>query len=290
MTVCIAGICWDRDLPRIILCSDQRIGTDESGGDVCLKMDHAGDGWIALISGSVPKARDFVAVCRKAMMERTDSMDSADIALVIRECASRQKLTLADQYVQSQLAFSYDYLLAHGKEQLPKRDFDEVIYNVRSINLGCDIVLAGFVGSMPVLFTVWNDGTVNKEEAFAVVGSGCLVAQAALFRRQYRLALQIEEAAYYLYEAKKMSEIGSGIGPGTSMSVLKKGRPGYVRYKHVDGFTMAELEQQYKACGIQEYRPAVHGRIQGTGFSFTEDQSNPQSTTDGQQSPPALLE
>ncbi|MGA7239823.1 MAG: hypothetical protein WBY44_29355 [Bryobacteraceae bacterium] len=245
-------------------------------------MDHAGDGWLALLSGVTSKARAFVAVCRKSLMERTGPMDSADVAASIEECAKHQKRRLVDQFVQSQLAVNYEYLLKNGKAELPERHFDEVMTQVRSIDLGCDVILAGFVGHMPVLFTVWRDGSVNREETFAVVGTGWSVAQTALFRRNYRGSLPIGEAAYYIYEAKKLSEISSGVGPGTNMCIVKKGIPGYARYKHVDVFAMADLDSQYKRFGIQEFDKRVSPTRIGSGLSFTEDRSDPQSTTAGQ--------
>lgn len=211
MTVCIAGICLDRDFPRFLFCSDQRIETEEAGGDVCLKMDHAGDGWFAMIAGITAKGRDLVAVCRRALMDRTHLMDSADIVSKVLECAHVQKRILAENYIRSQLGESYDWLLEQGHLKLPENHFSELLTGVRSITLGCQILLAGFVSeNHPLLLTIDSDGTVYREESFAVIGTGGATAQASLFRRKYRGFMPIDEAAYYIYEAKKFSEVAPG--------------------------------------------------------------------------------
>jgi 20S proteasome alpha/beta subunit len=278
MTVCIAGICLDGNSPRFVICSDQRIETEEAGGEVCLKLDHAGDGWIATFSGSPARARDLVAVFRKAIMDRTDTMDSADLVREFSECAHRQKRTLVENYVQSQVAISYDYLLEKGRSRFPERHFDELMSGVRAIDLGCEVILSGFVGKDPRLFTITREGSVYREESFAATGSGGTVAGASLYRRRYRGHLPIAEAAYYIYEAKKLSEVASGVGQNTDMLVLKKSeKPGFTKWNTVSGFYIAHLESEYKEFGPRDYKAAAWDDIL-PGLSFREDQSNPQST------------
>src|ERR1039458_8755460 len=77
MTVCIAGICLDEEFPRILFCADRRIGTEFAGGDVCLKWDHAGDGWMAMLAGTVSKARSLAGACRKISFRSIPSLRAA---------------------------------------------------------------------------------------------------------------------------------------------------------------------------------------------------------------------
>lgn len=279
MTVCIAGICMDKGRPRFVLCSDQRIETEQSGGDVCLKMDHAGDGWAALIAGSPARARDLVAVCRNALGSRTHLMGSAEYVSEISACASKQKRTLVEAYVQSQLGVSYEYFLEYGQVRLPERHFDEIMTGVRSIDLGCDVILAGFIGDDPFLLSIDRYGMVYREESFAAIGSGASNAQASLFRRAYRGYMPLDEAAYYIYEAKKFSEVSPGVGPSTTMAVIGKSpqSSGFSRWKHADPFCMARLENEYKQFGPQPY--IASGWPEGFGsLAITEGQSTPELT------------
>jgi Proteasome subunit len=290
MTVCMAGICMDERLPRFILCSDQRIETEQAGGDVCLKLDHAGDGWFALIAGNTARARDLVAVCRRSVMDRTHLMDSAEFVSEISECAHKQKRVLANDYVQSQLAMSYEYFLEHGRSRLPDRHFDEITAGVRSIDLGCDVILAGFIDRNPFLFTIDRTGSVYREESFACIGSGAAVAQASLFRRRYRGYMPIEEAAYYIYEAKKFSEVAPGVGQSTDMAVMASSpKPGFSRWQMVSPFYMARLESEYKQFGPQAYVGEAFPALL-PGLSFKEAQSTPEVPMDDSQSQPASQE
>lgn len=291
MTVCIAGICMDRKRPRFVLCSDGRIQTDEAGGDVCLKWDHAGGGWWALLAGDTAKARDLAAVCRRSIASRTEEItDSADFVKQITECAQAQKRTLVENFVQSQLAVNYDYLLKHGASQLPERQFDDLVSGVRSIDLGCQLILVGFLSGNPFMFTIDRNATVYREESFAVIGAGGPVAQSSLFRRAYRGYMPINEAAYYIYEAKRLSEVAPGVGSRTDMAVIGDvDRPGFSKWMTVDPFYMARLDSEYKRFGPQEYK-SEPWQWPTVGLWFKEDQPSPELTTDDQSPPPPSLE
>jgi hypothetical protein len=289
-TVCIAGICFDKGSPRFVLCSDQRIETDQAGGEVCLKLDHAGDGFLAMIAGNTARARDLAAVCHKALMDRTHTMDSADFVAEISKCANAQKRVLADNYVHSQLGVSYDYLLEYGRSRFPQHHFDEIISGVRLIDLACQLILAGFIGGNPFLFTIDRDCAIYRDESFAVIGSGTPVAQASLFRRGYRGYMPIEEAAYYIFEAKKFSEVSPGVGSRTDMAVVKKSKKtGFTNWQAVSPFYMTRLENEHKQFGLRDYAPSPWSEA-FPGLSFTEDQSTPESTTHDPQCLPASQE
>jgi hypothetical protein len=278
VTVCVAGICLDRGQQRLIFCSDRRIEDGQSGGDVCIKLDHAGDGWLAMIAGNVARARDLAGVCRKALMDKTDAMDSVDMVKLLTDCAHLQKRVLVDNYVRSQLAVGYDYFLEHGRNQFSQADFDQIITTIRSIDLGCEMILAGFIGKAGFLFTIMPDCSVHRQESFAVIGSGGSVAQAALFQRKYQRTLDIQEAIYYAYEAKRLSEVAPGVGPETTVAVAKKGTlPGYSKFEMVNVFYMSRLESQYRKLALQDYISCQMESIFPV-LPFRESQSDQQST------------
>lgn len=230
-------------------------------------------------------------MCRRSIAGGVDAVkDSAEFVQQITECAHTQKRTLANNFIQSQLAVSYEYLLEHGISQLPERQFDDLVSGVRSIDLGCQVILVGFISGNPFIFTIEANGTVCREESFAVIGSGGAVAQSSLFRRGYRGYMPIGEAAYYIYEAKKFSEVAPGVGPRTDMAVVgRSDRPGYSKWMMVDPFYMERLDSEYKRFGPQEYRPEPW-RWPMAALWFKEDQPNPQPTTDDQSPSPPLQE
>jgi hypothetical protein len=216
-------------------------------------------------------------------------MDSAEFEQEITRCAHTQKRTLVENYVQSQLAIDYDYFLRHGREQFPEHDFEEVTAAIRAIDLGCQVILAGFLSKKPFLFTIEANGTVFREESFAVIGSGAPGAQASLFRRGYRGYMGPLEAAYYIYEAKKFSEIAPGVGPNTDMAMAAPSlRQGFARWKHVSALYLQRLEEDYKKFGPQRYQPSNWPELL-PGLEFPEEQSDPESTTHDQTPQPPSL-
>jgi hypothetical protein len=275
--------------PRILFCSDRRIGTESAGGDVCLKWDHAGDGWMAMLSGTVAKARSLAGACRKILMDRTDDMGTADIEAELTKVAHLQRRVLVENYIQSQLSIDYDYFLQHGHEQLPEVQYVDLAYAIRSIDLGCSLIIAGFVKVGPVIFTIGQDGSVSRMEAFAAIGCGALAAEESLYRREYQGHLPISQAAYYLYEAKRMSEVSGDVGKSTNIGIFGKSRPGFIRWKMLDPIATAMLDGQYKRFGPQEYDG---NQIQWVGLPFRIKEYQPalEATTDDPQSPPASQE
>ena len=121
MTVCIAGICYDGGCksPAFVVCSDQRIGSDDSGGDVCRKIDHAGGGWLAMFAGTTARARDSIAVYRKRLGDDGKIITQFNIEPELKACARIQKRRLIEELVQTRFGFSYKYVLEHGKNLLP---------------------------------------------------------------------------------------------------------------------------------------------------------------------------
>jgi hypothetical protein len=104
--------------------------------------------------------------------------------------------------------------------------------------------------------------------------------------------MSIQEAVYYIYEAKKMSEVSPGVGPLTDMAVTwKSDRPGYGKIKMIGPFYMTRLENEYKRFGPQPYEPSGWPSI--IEEFPTTDQLSPPSTTGDPSLPqpsPELLE
>ena len=291
MTVCIAGACRDQKEPRIVFCSDKRIGTEVAGGDVCMKWDHVGDGWMALLAGTVSKARSLAGMCRKILSDHAGEADSNTVSNLLRKAAQLQRCKLVDDYVHSQLALSYQYFLKHGKEQLPDSVFSEVVFNVRTIQLDCSLIVAGFVRQpdqmIPTLFTIETTGEVRKNEAFSVIGCGQSVAESWLFRKLYKSDLDIAQAAYMLFEAKRLSEVSGDVGPSTDMGVLRPSPTvGYIGWKSISPVTKARFERRFKELHERDYEPLVLSSQELAGLRFKEGQADPQSTITDQSPPP----
>jgi Proteasome subunit len=261
MTVCIAGICHKGLEPRFVLCSDRRLENQESGGDVGFKFGHAGDGWQALIAGNFATAREFVNRFRYTLGGKTGKLTDGQVDSKIRACARVQKRKMVDAYIHSRLAVSYSYFLKNGPQAFPEDVFRQTVYEIQNPqtfeHLACELILAGYVEGHPYLYKVHSDGTVTFAEPFACIGTGASIANAALFQRKYTAQLDFKEALYYVYEAKRLSEIAPAVGPETMIEVVKnwpnKDTGTGTRCLTLVPAQLSILDEHYKKIGLQPF-------------------------------------
>lgn len=262
MTVGIAGICFDGPKSRIILCTDKRLENADAGGDVGFKFGHAGDGWLALIAGNISTARDFINTYRFAMGGKTKGLNDAQIDAKIRACARSQRRRMINSHVYSRLGVTYSYFLKHGAQAFPEDVFRQVAYDIQNPqtfeHLACELILAGFNNDgHPYLYKVHSDGTASIAEAFACVGTGATIASAALFQRKYVAQVDSKQALYYMYEAKRLSEVAPGVGHETKMWItrhfpLPDTGTGSQNLE-LSPANISMLEKHYLKCGLQPY-------------------------------------
>jgi hypothetical protein len=102
------------------------------------------------------------------------------------------------------------------------------------------------------IFQVNEDCSVIREENFAVIGSGCDVANAMLCYRQQHEELSIEETAYNLFEATKFARKAKvpGVGKLHAFSVLYPHR----RQRRLRERGLRQLKKYFKRYGPQRVK------------------------------------
>ena len=266
MTICIAAVCQTHDgNPTIILCSDHRIENEYYGGEVAWKIQLAGGGWCALIAGEMGKAKQLITACH-ACLDAPSFMDEPDTIFdELKKCAQQQRRVLVNDFVESKLSISYEEFLAIGSERLPEDVYRQLLWDIQTLTLGCEIILAGFVDQVPYLFLIDNSGIVTERAGFAAIGAGAVVAEGALFQRRYATWLLGGEAMYYVYEAKRLSEIAPGVGIKTAMAVVQPGADGPTML-HIGDGGVRFLEKQYAKFGLKRYE--IPKRVPGRAFWY----------------------
>ncbi|MEO8129174.1 MAG: hypothetical protein ABJF23_33630 [Bryobacteraceae bacterium] len=233
-----------------------------------MKVDMVGNGWMAMIAGNAGKARQLVANYRTTLNSEGLTIDHANIHDHLSMAPRLQRRKLVEDYIQSKLSISYETFLSDGKSILPEELHRQILWDVQAITLDCEIVLAGFIGTAPYVFSVWRDGSVSQAEAFVAVGSGATVAQAALFQRGFDGSLDIMEALYYIYEAKRLSEVAPGVGQTTGMFVMLPSRRvgGDSAIFGISLGAFESLNAQYRRFGLKAFKPTI-----GFGDLIPED-------------------
>jgi hypothetical protein len=248
MSVCIGAICLKKNEPRIVLCSDRRLEDDISGSDACVKWDVIGGGFAALISADdFSLALAHVDIIRGHFAGR--QLEDNGFLDELKVCASLMKRSVLDEFAMGRLGVTYDHLLKEGATSLPKDIRREIFTEIQSQHLGCEILVAGFIGKSPHLYGIFNDCAVRRIDAFEAVGSGATIARSALRQRGFVSAMSLDEAAYYVWEAKRFSEIAPGVGAQTDFEVLSP--DGKMRLQHAA--IRPALDGAYRKFGLQKY-------------------------------------
>jgi 20S proteasome alpha/beta subunit len=226
VTLCIAAACQSKAGPVIVMCTDWRASSTLGSTDTSDKVRWIKKRkWVALMAGDGNSAHALVRAYRLHMANRTFTEDNAEEEL--KAPAHKRLADLKDSYIRSSLGISYEEFRRVGKKQFPESVVLEEYMNLRRINLGARLIIAGFVEPQgrsrtphPLICVIEQDGTVRVEEHFAAIGEGRYVAVPPLLRRDYSRDTIVQHAIYQLYEAKTLSEIVHTVGETTSVDVF----------------------------------------------------------------------
>ena len=190
MSVCIAAVCQDQDEPRIALCVDTRIDRGYQGvADNALKLRPLGHGMMGMLASD-----DFTA---------------------------GQELLLQ---VRAMLLASDAHSTKTGLKAVVEAGILEFVASPFYTKRHChELIIAGFVDGDPlILYVNMENGkwTVALESEFKAAGSGMHVANIFLTQRQCGSQKQVGETLYSIFEAKRHSEVVSGVGPGTLLAFI----------------------------------------------------------------------
>ena len=292
MTLCIGGICKERDEQRIILCADSRLELPEAGGDIGFKMDTIAEGFVAMIAGTFGPGLQMIKFLKKEF-GATKFDSPVDFVDSLRGSLHRYRRRLVNDFMERKLSLDYAGFIDIGKEKLPRIFFENVIEEIGSVTTQCDMIVAGFVNGDPLLLQIGEDLIITEEDPFTCIGSGSSAAMVMMFKRQYRSRLRYDEALYYVYEAKRMAEVSPGVGKETHIVILRH------NHSRQQGETVVitgqsgipALEKQFERFGPQLYQPPSDAIRSAMHPGFTsEDLKYPRDPKAGQSHQPPSQE
>jgi len=242
MTVCIAALCYENNKSGIVVCSDHRFESYFAGGETGWKLSVIIPGWTAMLSGDTGKAHELIATYREYLSrEDAFALTEHNVTAELKRPVELFKTRLIEDFIRLQIGMSYEEFLRNSSTL--GNVFVEMMYQIRTITLGCSIILAGFIAAKPYIFCVSEDGSVNRHNPFASIGSGGIIASAMLYKRNYMERCRVPTALYCVYEAKKMSESAPGVGKTTNLCVLFQPSRDDASIRFVDNYEW--LDQKY---------------------------------------------
>jgi 20S proteasome alpha/beta subunit len=208
VTICIAAIAdWWHD-PKIVLCSDTRIEMqDFASANTGNKLGRIAKHWLALLAGNLPHAKELVTYYQDHLANEPESSEVSETISQFRIPPQNMKKARIKQHLQMKWGMSYDDFTTKGNHAIPQDLYQATWREIESIQLQCELILAGFIGTRAHLFSYDDQFDVVHCEHFATIGSGSWIAKAVLFQRGCHGQMSLEEVVYYVYEAKRLSEI-----------------------------------------------------------------------------------
>lgn len=229
VTSCIAAQCKFGPQKAIVLCADRRIdyGTYHAAHEKGWKVMLAGAGWMALMSGPTSRCH-------------------ALLSLYWSYLNNHPPLTEASVWSELQAP------LNEYKSRLRTGGFP----SGKSIEL----ILTGFIEGSPYMFKVAatdspDDEIFHCHQGYACIGSGYFLAQYSLMNRLYQSMMDIDEVLYYVYEAKRWSELETGVNKNTTIFIQRAGeKPAEVILNPLQPDGIKHLRRLYRRFGPQPYR------------------------------------
>jgi hypothetical protein len=227
MTLCIAALAEAQETsPYIVACMDFMVSTEEFSSETEFKFRFLNDQVMCLISGSPGRGKHLGLMLREYL--KKDRLQAGSIVEQITEIVNRFKASIANGYIGRRLGISYSEFLNNGKKWFGEDLYNRYLSDIDKNPLNLHMIIAGFVGALPVLCEI-RDGVVEWKTTYAMVGVGAYTAEPALHARKQAANATLHQAVYNVYEAKRMGENSPYVGKNTSLFVISGPEPITVR-------------------------------------------------------------
>jgi len=253
----MAAACQEKGELRIVTWADTRSEIDWAGANIAHKYDHvAGPHWHSLMAGELSKGKEIAATYRSVLKPEEFTEDNIYDKLNEAACVHKEKLT--KQLVRKRLAMSYDRFLTKGEKELTSDVRNRTLYAIEKLEFGADLIVCGFLNGLPHIYFMGGDAEVIRQENFAAIGTGDVIAQSLLHYREQHLAMPLEKTLYHMYEAFLMAyqSKAPGVGDISQVAVLSPGSNNTVTVRLGLSSLMRHLDLSF-----QKYGPKMVGDI-----------------------------
>lgn len=265
MTLCVGAICRESlSEPRIVLGFDERIENEWIGAEIEHKFRWLSDDnlWCSAFAGPMARVNDLVATYQRALAGK--SLSEASVYDELRGPAEAQKAAIVEAFVRMRLGISYEEFL---NTKWPEETVNRILQDIENQRLEAQLLIAGFIGSEPYLFTVNEGGNerLERHNQFAAIGSGAVLASSMLFHRRHHEWRRFDHALYAVYEAQRFGQSAPGVGStNVHLVVLRPDQRGKKMPMFVRKAGLSKLDQLFSA-----YAPKDIPSANDLGFDST---------------------
>lgn len=223
MTVCIGAICDNGK--SIVAVSDKMITAAppyvEFEHDL-IKLEELSNKCLALTAGS---ALRHIELCRsvKRKISEEESPNIASIVSTVKGEYSNLRKKKAEEIHLTPRGLTLEDFYEKKVALFPRELSFGIDNDIIKFNYGIHMLLSGVDESGAHIYRIDNPGISECFDSlgFNAIGIGQDHAVLSLIGNKYTTKMDLNEATYLVYEAKRKSEIAPGVGGETDIFVIK---------------------------------------------------------------------
>jgi len=225
MTICISAICEEG--AAIINASDDEVGVGFTSSALGrTKWDDLCKGWLAGFAGNVSGAMEVTEWTYK-LSPSMPSTDNLDVRSMLETSYRKARMARVEAEILQSRGWTLQEFKDVGRQRLPDATYANIDAHMSLYDLGAELICSGWGAKddFPSILTVTNPGVCvdHSRLGFWCIGSGATAAQMSLFSRNYSPDIGLEDALYYVAEAKFHAEKAAGVGQRTDIFIEWKG-------------------------------------------------------------------
>jgi len=266
MTVCIAAACEVNKAPKVVLCTDWKIGSALGSSETRFKQHMVKyPNWHCLGAGVTSDINALIILLRKEFRDAAN-IDETNISSLLRDVARERKKEKASEIILSKFGMTYDEFMIHGKQRLPEERHRLATLEIEHARLGASVIVVGFAGSQTFICEINDAGRVAITENYCCIGEGAYLGESVLLQRDQHELRPLDYTIYCAYEAKKYAEKVPSVGTDTTITVVDV----YGRWEAIDLATRSQLRDLYLQYGPKPVAPDLKLEL---GTLFAEERT-----------------
>ena len=218
MTLCLAAVAMLDRSYCIVFGSDFRRSSLLGSNDDLVKFDIIKDRWMCLKAGDTSDIEFLVREIKSRF--RNNDVDETNMKALLDDAVHARLGALRDQLTKRLYSMSYGEFWNTGRDKLLPDDFRAAMHDVRQVDLGAEVIVAGFSEGAPQICRVRRSGEVTVHENYCCIGEGEVLAAATLNARNQNSDRALMETIYCVHEAKNAASRVNSVSPTFSFDVM----------------------------------------------------------------------
>lgn len=261
MTLCIAAACQEHGNPRIVVGTDWKAGIEIAAAENQEKFYWITENMAVMIAGDVARAIELKDAYRQYFQAITEMnpvvrITSLNIGDLVKKPIQSYMFKRADEHVVRKFGLDYNsFLDSVGQSRIPNPTAVGTFGEIARLDFGCELILVTFVEGNAYIYKVTH--LVEPCDNFAAIGSGCLIAEGALYQRKHESSAPLGPTVYRVFEAMKLGSVAPTVGTEHTINVLyppRKDETVQSQMADLKDSTLDFLERKFRDFGPRPFR------------------------------------